>query len=82
MKMLVHPSSFILVERLVLGEEFVYQDNPVVADHLAGAAAVMVLVTDDPAAAGKIPVVGDQTFLVLLLVVVPVHNPSTRGPFT
>src|SRR5262249_16489255 len=44
---------------LVLGFELVRQDFAVVADHPAGNAAVVVLVADDPAAAGVDELVAD-----------------------
>src|SRR5262245_53318310 len=64
---------------LMLRFELVHQNLAVVADHPATHGAVMVLVADDPAAAGVEELIADEAILVLVLVVLPVHDPAARG---
>src|SRR5262245_9772545 len=66
---------------LALGEKLIHQDLAVVTDHLSAGGAVVVLVADHPAAAGVEHLVADQGLLVLVLKVLSVHDPPTRGLF-
>src|SRR5262245_10606656 len=68
--------------RVVFGEEFVLEQVAVVMDDLVLDAAVLVLVDDDAAAAGVVPVVRDWVLRVLalaLLDVLRVHGLPARG---
>src|SRR5262249_293963 len=59
----------------------VRENLAVVADHAPRNAAVVVLVLDNPAAAGIAPVIGDLGLIVMIPVVLPIHGPPTRGAF-
>ena len=48
------------------------------ADHAAAHAAIVVLVTDAPAAAGVLEDLGDKDLLVLILIRLPVYELSAR----
>src|SRR5262245_56900348 len=64
---------------MVFGVTLVRQDLAVVANHAAGNAAVVVLVTDNPTAAIVEPFIADQAVVVLVLEVFTVHDVPARG---
>jgi hypothetical protein len=64
---------------LMLRLELVRQDLAVVAEHASGNSAVVVLMTDDPAAAGVDELLGDEAVFVPIFEMLHVHNPPARG---
>jgi hypothetical protein len=64
---------------LMLRLELVCQDLAVVVDHAAGNSAIVVLMTDDPAAAGVDELLGDEAVFVPIFDILHVHNTPARG---